>query len=156
MHRRWRRRGPRSLDALTKRARAPAPSVVPPVVRTSRVIPPRGGDPCQSGSVPPSIINCFTILHHNIRGFLSHKRELEILLSIYKYPNFVALVETFLSSSVISFQLPGYVEIGRRDRGRRRQKGGVISSVRKDLANYVVHLSNPNTAERIWVIIHSD
>ena len=62
LHRRWRRRGPRSLDALSRRARAPAARVVPPVVRTGRVVPPRGGDPCQSGSVPPSIINYFTML----------------------------------------------------------------------------------------------
>ena len=67
MHRRWRRRGPRSLDALIRRTRAPAATVVPPVVRPCRVVLPRDGGPCESGSAPPSIINCFTILHHNIR-----------------------------------------------------------------------------------------
>ena len=156
LHRRWRRRGPRSLDALARRSRPSAASVVPPVVRANRVFSPHDGGPCESGSVPPSIINSFTILHHNIRGFLIHKRELEILLSIYKYPDFVALVETFLDPSVSNPQLPGYVEIGRRDRGSRRQKGGVIIFVREALANYVVHLCNSKNAERIWVIIHSD
>ena len=75
---------------------------------------------------------------------------------MYEYPHFVALVETFLDPSVSSVRLPGYVEIGRRDRGGLRQKGGVIVFVREDLAKYVVHLSNSISAERIWVIIHSD
>ena len=78
LHRRWRRRYPRSFDALARRSRPPAASVVPRVVRTYRVFSPREGGPCESGSIPPSIINNFTILHHNIRGFLSHKRELGI------------------------------------------------------------------------------
>ena len=65
------------------------------------------------------------------------------------------MVETFFNHSDISPYLPGYVEIGRRDRGRRRQKGGVIIFVRGVLANYVVHFLNSTTVERIWVIIHS-
>ena len=79
LHRRWRRRGPRSLDALARRSRALAARFVPPVARTCPAVFLQDSGSCESGSVPPSIISCFTILHQNIRGFLFHKRELEIL-----------------------------------------------------------------------------
>ena len=95
-------------------------------------------------------------LYHNIRGFLCHKNELEIILRIYEYPGFVALTETFLDGSVQCPSIPGYIEIGRRDRGGLRQKGGVIMFVREDLVKYVVHLSNSENHERIWAVIHSD
>ena len=105
-----------------------------------------------------TVICCFTFtfLHHNIRGFVSHKDELEILLNIHYYPCFVGLVETFLDPSIHHPKLNGYVVLARRDRTGLRQKGGIIFFVREDLVRYVVHLSNSLVAERLWIVFHSD
>jgi len=106
--------------------------------------------------MPPSVIDKFTILHHNIRGFLSHRDELEILLYKYEYPSFVGLVETFLDDSIQAPALTNYELLARKDRGCLRQKGGVILFVRKDVAKYAVQLGNSECAERVWVLLHSD
>ena len=65
-------------------------------------------------------------------------------------------METFLDESTRVPVLTNYVILARRDRGRLRQKGGVILFVRKDLAKYTVHLGISESAERVWVLLHSD
>ena len=151
MHGRLRRRGPRSAEAIIRRARGSQSESAS--VTTSL---PHGDDPCKSGLMPPSVIDKFTILHHNIRGFLSHRDELEILLYKYEYPSFVGLVETFLDDSIQAPALTNYELLARKDRGGLRQKGGVILFVRNDLAKYAVQLGNSESAERVWVLLHSD
>ena len=87
VQKRFRQRGPRFQLALVRRQAA--------TKSCSRVLKPLGGDPCQSGSFPPACMHSFTFIHHNIRGFLSHKSEFEVLLEYHKYPVLVALIETF-------------------------------------------------------------
>ena len=48
LHRRWRRQGPRSVDALARRTRAPAAHAAPPVVRSCPAASPHEGGPCKS------------------------------------------------------------------------------------------------------------
>ena len=151
LHRRGRRRGPRSIAALIRRR--PVQNVEEPIaekVATNIGCMPHGWSPCQSG------LHCITFLHHNIRGFVSHKDELEILLKLHSYPCFVGLVETFLGPSIHHPKLNGYVVVARRDRGKRRQKGGILFLVREDLLRYVVHLGNSTVAERLWIAFHSE
>ena len=111
---------------------------------------PHGRSPCQSG------LHCITFLHHNIRGFISHKDELEVLLKIHSYPCFVGSMETFLDPSRHHPKLNGYVVVARKDRGGLRQKGGFFCFVRDDLLRYVFHLGNSSVAERLWIAFHSD
>ena len=110
VQKRFRRRGPRSNEALAVRHGAAASF-------RYRVAKPPGGDPCQSGSFLPACMHSFTFIHHNIRGFLSHKCELEVLLEHHNFPVLVALIETFLDASVQAPFLHGYELVGRRDRG---------------------------------------
>ena len=117
---------------------------------------PLGGDPCKSGSSLPAFLHTFSFLHHNVRGFLSHKSELEALLEKYKNPTLVGLTETYLNPSIKMPKLTGYEIVGRRDRGKKRQKGGSIVLARKEFVRNVVHVANSENAERLWAVIHSD
>ena len=57
--------------------------------------------------------------------------------------------------SIESLDLPNYILIGRRDRAKGPNRGGVISFVRHDVANVVHHSESPN-AERMWHLIQRD
>ena len=49
----------------------------------------------------PVALNSFTILHVNLRGWLSHKDELHFYLTLLpKFPHLIAINETFLDDSV--------------------------------------------------------
>ena len=73
-HRRYRRRGPRSHDALCRRRHRGEPIV-------SQILP-QGGGPCQSGPDLPLIHDDVTIFHCNLRGFITNSPELEARLLI--------------------------------------------------------------------------
>ena len=53
-------------------------------------------------------------------------------------------------------KLTGYEIVGRRDRGKKRQKGSIILFARKEFVRNVVDVANSENAERLWVVIHSD
>ena len=74
-------------------------------------------DLCDSRSLS-SVLSCLlTILHYNIRGFLSHRAELEIQISLLSSRScLIFLNETFLDKSIQTVSLPGYRLIARRDR----------------------------------------
>ena len=154
-----RRRGPRSQVGIARRQEASVrghSSYLEKGPSGQTVVPP-GDGPCESGPLSPEIMHSFTFLHHNIRGFLSHKYELEVLLEANNYPMLVALTETFLNRSVQVPKLLGYTVVGRRDRGkRRRQKGGIILFARQETARYVALLVGSDHAERLWAVVHTD
>ena len=80
IRKRNRRRGPRSSEALIRRSlprRIGEPVFENQVASVPCTPMPRGGDPCESGSYPPSLNCSFTIFHCNIRGFLCNSAELE-------------------------------------------------------------------------------
>ena len=152
IHRRARRRGPRSRDALLRRCRT-QDGVSSPVVSTM----PRGGDLRESGSIPPTINCCFTIFHCNIRGFLSKAAELHArILMMAVLPSFICLTETWLTRSTALAVLPGYSTIIRRDRDDGRLGGGVIIFARDTLIKNVVPIYTSIIAERVWCLIYSD
>ena len=96
--------------------------------------PPSGG-PSKSGPEPlvePMVqnstdVSMLSILHVNIRGWLSHHVELEAHIRLLpKVPMFVVVNETFLNASVEAVKLSGYDIICRRDRDDGRQRGGIL------------------------------
>ena len=89
--RRFRRRGPRSEEALQRRRRH--------IGAALPVLLPQGGGPCQSGPDPPSINEYIYLFHCNIRGFTSNSPELEVrLMLMEKRPSIICLTETWLNS----------------------------------------------------------
>ena len=68
-------------------------------------------------------------------------------------PALICLNETFLDGEVIEF--PGYVEVARRDRGRGKERGGVLIFASAKIAPKVTFVHSATDAERIWVTIHS-
>ena len=84
--------------------------------------------PCEAGAS----FNEFIILHCNIRGFLSHRAELEGQIRLLTTgPAMICLNETFLDEGVRDDQvwLGGYTLASRRDRQDGRGGGGILCFV---------------------------
>ena len=74
-------------------------------------------------------------------------------------PLVVCLTETFLDASIQEISLEGYLLISRRDRGDGdddRQCGGVAIFAMQQHADRMTEMLKSRTAERIWVLVHSD
>ena len=144
--RRQRRRGPRSPVATAKRCNRTCPRV------------PRG-QPQDSGlcqSRPELSINTsITLLHLNIRCFVSHQAELTAHIHHHNHPSFIAITETWLDDSTASPKLPGYTLTARLDRRDGRQRGGIALFSRDDAAVFVVHILDSARHERLWCLFHS-
>ena len=150
LSRRFRRRGPRSQDALFRRRRRQRIDVSPVL--------PQSGGPCQSGPDPLFLhdISNITIFHCNLRGFITNSPELEArLILMEKSPSIVCITETWLNSSIGSPSLYGYIIIGRRDRSDGRIGGGVIIFAHSSVADAVSTVFISTVSERIWCILYS-
>ena len=145
--RRARRRGRRSADAILRRSR-----------RADRLAcrqPPGGG--LGEARLEPPVVNVSScLLSLNLRGFLSHRIELEVFFSMFGQPAFVALTETWLDESVQSPTLEGYQVVSRLDRRDGRQGGGVVFFARADASHAIVHVAESPDHERVWLIWHTD
>jgi len=95
----------------------------------------------------------FSVLFANIRGFVSHKVELQAHLHELHTPPLVLLCETFLNPSIQAPSLNGYQCVARRDRPDR-SGGGVIAFVRNDVMPIISLLSLSSTIECIWLLLH--
>ena len=147
MTRRHRRRGPRSYESLLRRSCAHS---------KMSCRQPQDGGLCESKPVPPWSSFCLTILNLNVRGFLSHKTELEAHLELLCYPLLVGMTETFLTSSTLHPTLHNYTLISRLDRRDGRNAGGVILFGRDDIASQIVHFRDSDQHERVWYVLHTD
>ena len=99
----------------------------------------------------------FTILHSNVRGFISRVAELSARLRLMvSKPSVLCLTETWADKGLPSMRIEGYTLISRRDRADGRLGGGVAVFALERLARRVTLLENSQVAERSWVIIHSD
>ena len=87
---RRRRRGPRSVASLLNRCHK--------CVGEKNERPPRDGGLCQS-KPEPSLDLEFRILHVNLRGFISHRTELEARLTRLGSTEIVCITETFFFST---------------------------------------------------------
>ena len=115
----------------------------------------RDNGPCEAG---PSIFKDFSLLQCNIRGFLSHRAELEGQLRLLpSVPSMVCLNETFLDESVSDDKLwlSGYRLLSRRDRCGRTG-GGIACFAADRFIEHVALLEHSADFERTWHTIHSD
>jgi hypothetical protein len=127
---RLRRRGPRSDFAIAKRCARTCP-------RRFRGQPPDSGL-CQPKPELSDIPADFTILHVNLRGFLSHRAELEVHLGFHNCPAFVGITETLLDKSVHTITISGYELVSRLDRRTGQTGGGIALFARRDVSNFIV------------------
>ena len=142
---RLRRRGPRSAAAALRRR--------PGFVNN----PPPAGDPCNSGSAAAVQSSPITISHANIRGYISHRAELEARLRAMAVPpTLVCLNETFLGRSIKSIKLSGYSSLSRLDRRTGQKGGGIAVLILDESAAYCISLGRSDTYERSWHRIHTD
>ena len=108
--------------------------------------PPR---PCEAGL----LLNSLTVLHCNIRGWLSHCDELFGHIHTLNGPSLVLLNETLLDSSVSNPQIPGYQLVGRHEEiGTRR---GIAAFAANAIAPDVVLLLKSKITERMWLRVHT-
>ena len=134
---RLRRRGPRSFEARAAREG-------------------RRASPSSSDSVVESGEPSLTMLHLNMRGYLSHIAEVTALIrDLPAKPFLVSLNETFLSEAIEQVKLEGYQVLARRDR-KERWGGGVLVFVLDEYFPRVTLLDVSEEAERIWAVVHSD
>lgn len=144
---RKRRRGPRSFDAVLLRSRLASHT------HTS----PQGDGRRYSRPTSPFELAGFTILHVNVRGFISHQHELQASIRLMQpRPNIICMNETFLNQSVQQINLEGYVLVSRKDRPRAIHAGGIAVFAKRDVASQIVHLGNSDDAERSWHLLHTD
>ena len=61
---------------------------------------------CQPMPTPSGVFHRFTLLHHNIHSFTSHRDTLYAHLSALQFPMLVALTETWSDTSVPAITLP--------------------------------------------------
>ena len=120
-HRRCRRRGPRSLLAISQRNRHPC--------RSQRQ--PQDSGLCQSRP-ELSFNTSFSLLHLNIRCFNSHRPELQAHILHHQSPTLIGITETWLDASTDKISLPGYSSVSRLDRRDGRQRGGIALFARDD------------------------
>ena len=108
--------------------------------------------PCQAG---PS--SCFSMLQCNIRGYISHRAELEGQLRLRaSLPQLVCLNETFLDDSVEDIKLGGYRLVSRRDRADGRAGGGIAVFAQDLFAEQMILLKHSPDYERSWHTVLTD
>ena len=112
---RCRRRGPRSLQVIARRVRTSGNRRQPP-----------SGSLGEFGQTPLDIDTQITIFSLNIRGFLSHHKELETYLRLHGLPSIVGIIETLLSAKTTNIALAGYTLVSRLDRRVGCAKSGGI------------------------------
>ena len=95
------------------------------------------------------------VWHLNVRGWRSKEAEVTALVRLAKTkPHVLCLNETFLDRGVAELKLEGYEEVARKD--REDGWGGVAVLAKKEITNNVVHLDTSSSAERVWLILHTD
>ena len=82
----------------------------------------------------------FTILHRNIRRFISHWAELEGKLQLaHALPSVICLNETFFDESTLDAQLwlTGFRRLSQRDRNDGGKGGGIACFVSETCIGHV-------------------
>ena len=103
--------------------------------------------------------NRFTLDHINIRGFTSHRTELQAHLDLNgPKPQLLAINETWLQRSVEEIAVGGYTLVSRLDRRDGRAGGGIALFALPTVASSVTLLEHAGdeSHERSWLAIHAD
>ena len=97
------------------------------------------------------------VWHFNVRGWRSKEAEVTAVIRLAEVkPDVVCLNETFLETSLPAVELEGYKQVARRDRTDDSGWGGVAVLVKAKLANRVVLVHTSETAERLWLTLHTN
>ena len=117
-----------------------------------------GTDRAEPVASSPLEAESFNFLFLNLRGFVSHEAELNVVLESLDFPTFVGLNETLLPGVKVvkEINLSGYVLISRRDRPDGSGWGGIAFFARQGYENCIVHVGDSEVAERSWHILHTD
>jgi hypothetical protein len=106
--------------------------------------------PCEAGFE----LDTLTILHVNIRGWLSHKDELVgHIEALDRKPSILALNETLLDESVSDPKIPGYVLVGRHETAKTKR--GIAAYALEAIAEDLVLLEKSKVSERMWLLLHT-
>ena len=99
----------------------------------------------------------FRIFHLNVNNMDAHLSQLDALLALHDFPEFVAITETHLCLTVAELKLTKYLPVSRRDRPDQRGCGGGIALyARHDVHPNIVHLRDSDPLELSWHTLHSD
>ena len=99
------------------------------------------------------VFDCLSILHCNIRGWLSHRDEFLGHISLAKFPSLLFLNETLLDDSVQHPSIPNYELIGRHEHASSRR--GVAAYAHYTIAPDAVLLKKSADTERMWFLLHT-
>ena len=164
-HRRLRRRGPRSAEALLRRAgglhaNASTLELLGGGGRNKEEhvsSMPLGGDSSQSESVPPLFTCCFTIFHCNTRGLFSKLAEINTRIALMlKKPSILCFTETWLNALIGHITIAGYFVVVRRDRDDGRVGGGVLVLVADSILQNLTPILVSKSDERVWCLLYSN
>ena len=168
---RLRRRGPRSLEAAARRSlrttqassvSSPSPSANAELNTgqaddDGNFLPPENAGSCRAEPEASLDFCSFSLLQCNIRGFTSHRAELEGRLQLLpSMPQLVCLNETLLEDPEQMIALGGYALVSRRDRDDGRDGGGIALFALHSVALQIVLLEHSKDHERSWHAIHTD
>ena len=120
LSRRLRRRGPRSLTALLRRSKVASSTC--PVDEDS-------GEPRSTSSEFVIRMQPLNIISVNIRSIINKIGEL-VSLAQAKDIHVIMCQESWLDASTPNFLIPGFMQLSRRDRSEKANRGGVIVYVR--------------------------
>ena len=84
--------------------------------------PPAAGD--RESTLRTAAASCFTFFNANVFAIRRKSVDVTKLIERRDFPTCVIFTKTWLDKALQEFPLPGYVEVSRKDRGRRA--GGVI------------------------------
>ena len=88
------------------------------------------------------------VLAVNIQCLFAHLAELALVLEVHK-PHVALIQETWLDSSSEQVTVGGYVQVSRRDRNTKANRGGILTLQRQDF-NGLVHIADSPDEERSW------
>ena len=103
--------------------------------------------------------SAFTVWHVNVRGWRSKEAVLNARVKLaQRKPEVLCVNESFLDKSTkdSALTLEGYDLVARRDRTDNSAWGGVLVWSRREVCNSVVLLETSETAERVWLTLHTN
>ena len=98
----------------------------------------------------------FRIFHLNVNNMDAHLAQLDALLALHDFPEFVAITETHLCLTVAELKLTNYLPVSRRDRADQSGWGGIALYARYDVHSNIVHIRDSEKLELSWHTLHSD
>ena len=143
--RRLRRRGPRSVESIARRAER-YQRKCPQEIDSGKS---RIETPTHELKMQPLIVLCI-----NIRSLMGKLGELVTLVERLE-ANLIFIQESWLDASVVNPVVRNFYVLSRRDRNEKSNRGGSIIYARGDLNN-VIAFKKCAGSERLWCLVQRD